>query len=58
MLECRAVRATQDQMEMRYMVYSTYLFYVQGPTNVTKPGKTTKNAVRSSDDLCSLVKIG
>lgn len=46
-------------MEMRYMVYSTYLFYVQGPTNVTMPGKTMKkNAVRSSDDLCSLVKIG
>jgi len=45
-------------MEMRYMVYSIYLFYVQGPTNVTMPGKTTKNAVRSSDDLCSLVKIG
>ena len=57
MLECLAVRAAQDRMEMRYMVYSTYLFYVQGPTNVTMPGRTTKNTVRRSDDFCSLVKI-
>lgn len=52
MLECRAVRAAQDRMEMRYMVYSTYLFYVQGPTNVTMPGKTLKKMQFVAQMIC------
>lgn len=57
MLECLAVRAAQDRMEMRYMVHSIYLLYSQGPTDVTTPRKRTRKQTRQSLFLVNSVVI-